>query len=84
MMWDLGYVKAMIKSALAPVKSALNAIEDDLYQGESETYTGTIAVIDGQTAGDTIGITPGTGVTSIYHTNKNLFNLLNRTKGTII
>ena len=68
---------------LDTVKSEISQIQNDLYQGESETYTGTIAVIDGQTEGASIGITPGNGVNNIYHTKKNLFNLFNRTKGTI-
>ena len=86
----LGTVAALIKAMttktdteIAQVKTDITEIQDDLYTGETETYTGDIAVIDGQTAGASIGITPGNGVTNIYHTKKNLFKLFNRTKGTI-
>ena len=65
------------------VNDAISEINSELHTGSSETVTGDIAVIEGQTAGASIGITPGTGVTNIYHTKKNLFNLFNRTKGTI-
>ena len=77
----LGFISNLRKDVEAE-KNALHGIENDLYQGEAETYTGEIAVIDGQTAGASIGITPGTGLTSLYHTKKNLFNLLGRTQGT--
>ena len=82
---DTNKVWSADKSAdtVQSVLSEISDIQNDLYQGESETYTGTIAVIDGQTEGTSIGITPGNGVNNIYHTKKNLFNLFNRTKGTI-
>jgi len=80
---NLGTIMALINSKIRGVKNAIQVIESDLYQGESETYTGEIAVIDGQTAGASIGITPGNGVTNIYHSKKNLFQLFNRTKGKI-
>ena len=83
LMLNLGVVIGLIKAFLKPIKNAIQDIESDLYKGGSETYTGTIAVLDGQAEGTNIGITPGVGANAIYHTKKNLFNLFERTKGTI-
>lgn len=76
-------VSTGIGGEVSAVKRGLASVQTDLYQAESETFTGAIATIDGQTAGDSIGITPGEGVGAVYHTKKNLLNLFERTKGTI-
>ncbi len=76
-------IKALIKPDITDVKNAIDGINNELHTRETETYTGVIAVLDGQEAGASIGITPGSGVGAIYHTKKNLLNLFERTKGTI-
>ena len=80
---DVLLTLSTLESDVSDVKNAIQGINNELHTGESETYTGDIAIVDGQTAGASIGVIPGTGVTNIYHSKKNLFQLFNRTKGKI-
>lgn len=65
------------------VGAKVDAVTEKVYQEESDTYSGEIAVFSSLEDEQIIDVEVGVGVNTVYHTNNNLFNLFNRTKGTL-